>query len=82
MLTDHFSYSGSNPPPLGRPTLHIQTDRWTYRLMVITLSVLYTALRATTRLKKQKEETCIAGTVQRNATSVENIFKKSQGTQN
>ncbi len=56
MLTDHSSQSGSNPPPPARPALHIRMDRRTYRLMVITLSVWYTALRATTRLKSRKKQ--------------------------
>ncbi len=50
MLSDHFSQSGSNPPPAAK-TCFKHMDRWTYRLMVITISVWYTALRATTRLK-------------------------------
>ncbi len=50
MLTDHFSQSGVQPPPPAAKTCFTHTDRRTCRLMVITLSVWYTALRATTRL--------------------------------
>ncbi len=56
-ITDHLKKkknfeSGSNPRPTFQPKTDIQIQ--IYRLMVITLSVWYTALRATTRLKTAK----------------------------
>ncbi len=52
IFTDHFFQKQVQPPPLGK-TRFTHTDGHTYRLMVITLSVWYTALRATTRLKRK-----------------------------
>ena len=44
------------PPPPAAKTHFTHTDGRTYRLMVITLSMWYTALRATTRLKMVRND--------------------------
>ncbi len=55
MFTDHFFQKRVQPPPKSCFT---HMDRHTYRLMVITLSVWYTALWVTTRLKMIPYATC------------------------
>ncbi len=78
MLTDHFSKSGSNPPPLVRPTLHtrmvgqmdIQTDG-DYTKRVVTPF-------GTTRLKNRDNRKEKAGKDQRRAKHAKEFLSEAK----